>query len=134
MVTDAIVKITSYFCSGTVPWSWTWVVSCLDTVMWHTYVNKFMQSLCDGFCTEKMIRIFLVLIPIELVSFKSASGVEFENPVNAVQPLGHFCRRTVWKSRMAEKPGKQGAYVLHRCIQPSAPCRNVGHRAGFTLL
>ena len=47
-------------------------------------------------------------------------------------PLGHFGCRAVCKSRMAEKPvkdwsqpGKQGAYVLRRCLQPSAPCRNV---------
>ena len=55
-----------------------------------------MRSLYGGFCTEKTIGIFSVLfaiIPKELVSFESASGVESEYPVNPVQPLGHFgCR------------------------------------------
>ena len=71
---------------------------------------------------------------------KRYSGVESEYPVNPVQPLGHFGCRAAWKSRIAEKPvkrlvtaGKQGAYVLRRCLQPSAPCRNVDHRAGFKV-
>ena len=55
-----------------------------------------MRSLYGGFCTEKTIRIFSVLYsitPKELVSFESTSGVEYEYPVNPVQPLGHFgCR------------------------------------------
>ena len=57
-----------------------------------TYVRK--RSLYGGFGTEKTIRIFSVPFSItskELVSFESASGVEY--PVNPVQPLGHFgCR------------------------------------------
>ena len=93
---------------------------------------------------KKTIRIFSVFFPItpkELVSFESASGVESKYPVNPVQPLGRFGCRAAWKSGMAEKPvkrlvtaGKQGAYVLRRCLQPSAPCRNVDHRAGFKVL
>jgi len=62
-----------------------------------TCVSEFMQSLYGGFCTEKTIRIFSVLFsitPKELVSFKSAGGVESEYPVNPVQPVGHFGCRT----------------------------------------
>jgi len=68
-----------------------------------------MRSLYGGFCTEKTIRIFsvfFVIIPKELVSFESASGVESKYPVNPVQPLGQFGCRAAWKSRMAEKPVK----------------------------
>ena len=63
--------------------------------------------------------------------FESASGVESEYPVNPVQPLGHFGCRAALKSGMAEKLGKQGAYVLRHCLQPSAPLGDVDHRAGF---
>ena len=112
----------------------------LDTVMWHIVhacVSEFMRSLYGGFCTEKTIRTFsefFSITPKELVSFESASGVESEYPVNPVQPLGHFGCRAAWKSEMAEKPGKQGAYVLRRCLQPSAPCGDVDHGAGFKVL
>ena len=52
-------------------------------------VSEYIQSLYSGFYTEKTIRIFLVvfvIIPKELISFESASGVQSEYPVNPIQP------------------------------------------------
>jgi len=69
-----------------------------------------MRSLYGGFCTEKndqnFLSTFFSITPKEFVLFESASGVESENLVNPVQPLGHFGCRAAGKSGMAEKPVK----------------------------
>ena len=63
--------------------------------------------------------------------------------------ISHQTRSTAWSFWLRERaesyrsglndrsqPGKHSAraYVLRCCIQPSAPCRDVDHRAGFKVL
>jgi len=70
----------------------------LDTVMWHTCVDKYIWFLYGGFCTE-MCSEFLGDLYKYQRKFISSSGVHSKYLINPVQPLGHLGCRASWRGR-----------------------------------